>query len=216
MAPKTKGKGKGAQFLLALLGHEGDDCVTWPMYRDPKGYGMLGYNGKLCYASRLMCTLAHGDPPSPLHEAAHSCGKGHEGCVNPNHLSWKTGTENQLDSVLHGTAGRKKGGPRRKLSAVQVEAIRTLEGKKTNQQIADLFDVAPETVAKIFRRETWTGETPNYNVRFSNEQRLSLRLRARKMRDQGITMRVIADTIGVSRVTVHNLLDELEQQSHDR
>lgn len=51
-----------------------------------------------------MCQKAHGDPPSPKHDAAHSCGRGHEGCVNPNHLSWKTKKQNQADRITHGTS----------------------------------------------------------------------------------------------------------------
>jgi hypothetical protein len=77
---------------------------------------MLGYLGDTLYAHRLMCQLAHGDPPTPDHIAAHSCGRGHEGCVNPNHLSWKTYSENELDKRVHGTTRNPWWGKKGKLT----------------------------------------------------------------------------------------------------
>jgi hypothetical protein len=54
-------------------------------------------------ATRVMCKLAHGPAPTPKHHAAHSCGKGHEACINPKHLRWATPRENAADAKLHGT-----------------------------------------------------------------------------------------------------------------
>lgn len=95
--------GEPLAYLLALIGHVGDECVPWPFARSKAGYGNLG--GKTS-AHRKMCMLAHGDPPSTAHDAAHSCGKGHLGCVNPNHVRWATKRENQLDRNRHGTTNR--------------------------------------------------------------------------------------------------------------
>lgn len=33
-----------------------------------------------------MCELVYGKPPMPKHQAAHNCGKGNLGCINPKHL----------------------------------------------------------------------------------------------------------------------------------
>src|SRR6185312_1870651 len=80
----NRGKGKTFQWLLDHMGHHGDACMPWPFSKDGRvGRGGLTYRGKSYWAHRLMCELAHGAPPTPKHQAAHNCGKGHYGCVNP-------------------------------------------------------------------------------------------------------------------------------------
>lgn len=148
----AKGNGAGIKWLMAHVAHQGDECLIWPFYRMPvKGYGTLGYCGKVWKAHRLMCVLAKGEPPSPEHQAAHSCGRGDDGCVNPRHLSWKTALGNRLDSNEHGTGRPRK--PRR-LTLDQVEQIRASD--RSNNDLAAEYDVHPETIARIFRGETWS------------------------------------------------------------
>lgn len=150
-------EGRGMTFLRSLVGHDGDECVIWPMFRDPTtGYGRIGVRGKptsnrVGYAHRVMCELAHGKAPSPIHEVAHSCGRGRHGCVNPNHLGWKTRSENQLDRKAHGTATTNKYGRRGKLNEEQRREIRELRGKMTQIKIAALYGVHFETVSRIQR-----------------------------------------------------------------
>lgn len=158
MAAPNKGQGKGIKILRAHVGHTGDGCLIWPMGRDDKGYGIVGYLGKVYKASRLMCILAHGEPPTPMHEAAHSCGNGHIGCFHPQHVSWKTGSENQHDSIQHGTFGRKPGCARFKLTLAQVAHIRSMKGQKTQRELGAEFGVSSETIGKIFRGQTWTAD----------------------------------------------------------
>jgi hypothetical protein len=46
--------------------------------------------------ARLICEWFHGAPPSPVHEAGHTCPQGeNECCVNPDHLKWMTREENE-------------------------------------------------------------------------------------------------------------------------
>lgn len=89
------------QWLKAHVGHAGTECLVWPFGRFSNGYGQVYIQGKNCVASREMCILAHGNPPTPSHEAAHRCGNGHLGCVNPQHLRWATAAENQADKLTH-------------------------------------------------------------------------------------------------------------------
>jgi hypothetical protein len=143
MAIHNKGNGAGIQFLKGLLTYQGDDCVVWPLSRDGRvGRGRVGWNGKQYWAHRLMCILAHGEPPTPEHQAAHECGKGHYGCVNPRHLSWKTNSENQLDRAKNGNALRSSTGNHSALTPAQIETIRALKGRKTQMQIAGMFGVS--------------------------------------------------------------------------
>jgi hypothetical protein len=105
----SKGKGRSYSFLVGHKDYRSHCCLIWPYNRDDKGYGTLGYGGKIYKAHRLMCTMAHGEPPAG-HQASHSCGRGHEGCVNPRHLSWQTNSRNQLDRYrLHGRRPQRRG-----------------------------------------------------------------------------------------------------------
>ena len=103
--PITKGRGKGVQFLRSMVGHNGNECVLWPYCKDGNGRGQCAFNGRLVLAHRFLCEIVNGKPPSARHHAAHSCGNGHLGCVNPNHLSWKTQAENEADKRNHGRSG---------------------------------------------------------------------------------------------------------------
>lgn len=92
------------EWVLAILAYDGDDCLSWPYAKDKNGYGLGEMGGKLRRAHRYICSLVNGEPPTSKHEAAHSCGNGHLGCVNPNHLRWATTLENQRERWEHAKA----------------------------------------------------------------------------------------------------------------
>lgn len=146
----NRGKGKGLKWLIDRVSYQGDDCLIWPFATNHAGYGMLGYFGKIMKANRLMCILAHGQPPEPRLLATHNCGKGHLSCVNPRHLEWKTCQGNRIDANLHGTGNARA--PRR-LTIDQVEKIRA--SSKGYIDLAAEFGVAIPTIGKIKRYETW-------------------------------------------------------------
>lgn len=88
--------GPALAFLYGLVGHEGDECVTWPFHRMDRGYGRVNFMDKTMGAHRAMCILVHGMPPAGM-QAGHSCGNGRHACVNPKHLSWQTRHENTVE-----------------------------------------------------------------------------------------------------------------------
>lgn len=98
-----------------------------------------------------MCILAHGEPPSPEHVAAHSCGQGHEGCVNPGHLRWATVAENIADTLKHGTRRTLGLAGRRSLSELQVRAVRLLVPHMTDQELAITFGVTLDAIELLTR-----------------------------------------------------------------
>jgi hypothetical protein len=137
--------GVGLLWLKAHVNYQGDDCLQWPYGRDGRvGRGRVLYEGKMRWAHRVMCELAHGEPPAPSYEAAHECGRGREACCNPRHLSWKTRKENGADTRRHGSLAGKtlsKGYTR-----AQVEEIKALKGKRTQAEIAEQFGCSVTTV----------------------------------------------------------------------
>ena len=142
-----RGNGEGIRWLRAHANHTGDECLLWPWYVNPKGYGIVGFEGKPLRAHRFMCELANGAPPVKTMEAAHSCGN--RACVNPMHLNWKTSRDNHLDQRQHGTQATSRFGRKGALKPEQVIAIRLVAGLTAQSKIADHFGVSEETVRKI-------------------------------------------------------------------
>lgn len=208
-APKrlpTRGKGKGYAFIVAHRDYTGDECLKWPLSCDDKGYGIIGHLGKRMRASRFMCIEVHGQPPSGLHYAAHSCGNGHLGCVNPRHLSWKTPTENQLDSVAHGTCSQ-PGRLRRKLTSEKVAEIRALKGQATQARVAAQYGVVARTIGEIWSGRAWGKKGAPSHRRFSPETKLRLMTEAKRLRNGGLSLEKIANQIGVSRLTARTYIN---------
>lgn len=139
-----------------VLTYEGDDCLIWPFTRGYNGYAMLTDGNKSRLVSRRVCEEEHGPAPTPKHEAAHSCGKGHEGCVNRHHLSWKTPKANRADKLIHGTHNRGERHRMAKLTEDRVRAIRSLVGGHLSQRaVAEQFGVSEGLVSLIVSRKVW-------------------------------------------------------------
>jgi len=94
-------------FHEIVLAYDGDDCLIWP-FANIKGYAQIRINGRTSLVTRLVCEAEHGPAPTDSLDAAHSCGKGHLGCVTKRHLSWKTRLENMADAIAHGTMTRRQ------------------------------------------------------------------------------------------------------------
>ncbi len=142
-------------YREVVLAYDGDECLIWPYATSIWGYGNLWIDGRSMIVSRIVCEEANGPAPSPIHEAAHSCGKGHLGCVAKKHMSWKTPTENQADKIVHGTTRRGDRNRQAKLTEPDVRHILAMKGVKSNKELARQFGVAPATIGAIHRRETW-------------------------------------------------------------
>lgn len=186
------GKGRSHQWLVDHIDYPHDYCLIWP-FSLTRGYGALSHMGRRGYAHRFMCELAHGAPPTPLHEAAHSCGRGDEGCVNPRHLSWKTKTENQLDCRKHGTQAKSRYGRQGKLSPDQVAEIRTSDARQCD--LARKFGVHETTISNIRTGRTRTAEQRFFTV---DEIRLirSTPWQVKTARQMAAEFNVSAATIG--------------------
>lgn len=142
------------KWLDETIGQETDDCITWP-YGTTKGYGHLRVEGKMEYAHRYVCIKVNGQPPTKDHEAAHSCGNGHLGCINKRHVSWKTHQQNMADKLAHGTVpfGGRSG--KTKLTTDDVQEMRRLEETKSVKEIAAMFGLSYGGVYKILKADRW-------------------------------------------------------------
>lgn len=149
-----RGQGYGYAFLRGLIGHVGDACIQWPLCRDNHGYGQLGHEQVSYKAHKLLCEMIHGPAPSKDHQASHTCNKGHEGCVNPNHIIWETRRDNHLRRRENGTAATNKHGPTGKTSLLDACLILALEGVVTQETLADRFGISKPTVRNIFKGKT--------------------------------------------------------------
>lgn len=146
--------GAAIDWLRAHKDFEGHECLIWPFSTDERGYGQICQKGKKEKVSAVMCKHRHGPPPTPYHEAAHTCGKGHLACVNPQHVRWATATENAADKILHGTVSRGAKRWSAKLTEANVIEIRSIVSLSA-RTIADKFNVSERTIRDILSRRKW-------------------------------------------------------------
>lgn len=137
------------RWLARHLDHKDEEfCLIWPFRLASNGYGQIG--GANHIPHRIMCEYRHGPAPTDAHQAAHSCGAGHRGCVNPMHLNWRTPAENQLERYEQSGLVR-----RIKLTLEQVEEIRSVKGKEVIAWTAERFDVSEANIRQIQGGKTW-------------------------------------------------------------
>lgn len=134
---------------------ESDDCLIWPFSRNLYGYGQINISGTPVGVHRIMCERANGAAPSDKHEAAHSCGNGHLGCVQPKHLRWATSAENSADTYAHGTINRGVKNGSAVLSEDQVREIRANRHLLSERKLAAAYGVSRSTVSDIIHRRNW-------------------------------------------------------------
>jgi len=154
-AGKPRPKTKLQKFIEEAVAYKGDDCLYWP-WPTKSRRGSIFVDGRLVKAPRYVCTLVHGEPPTPEYEAAHSCGHGWEVCLNPNHLRWATPIENAADRYLHGTDARGENNPGAVLTETNVREIRKLLRRGMKQKdIGKIFGVSRGAILSINLRKSW-------------------------------------------------------------
>jgi hypothetical protein len=151
---RTK-EGAPFAFIKQAIISNTDECIFWPYAKHRKGFGLVRHNGKTVVASRLVCELAFGAPKDTKLQAAHSCGNGHRGCVNPRHLRWASRLENAADQIMHGTRKRGKKVNTCKLSEHDVRQIRALLPSQSMSSIAAQFGVSVGAIKNIETGRNW-------------------------------------------------------------
>lgn len=115
---------------------------------------------------RVICERTYGPPPSDKHEAAHLCGNGHLGCVNPRHLAWKTSKENKADQLIHGTRMLGVKHHNSKLTNDDVRKIISLRDVMFQREIGEMFGINQQAVSLIQNGKRWQhlGYTLNMGI----------------------------------------------------
>lgn len=142
-------------FHDVVLHYDGDDCLTWPFAKARDGYGQVRFEGRAVNVHRLVCERIHGLAPTPDHQAAHSCGRGHLGCVSPSHVSWKTPAENTADKLVHGRHMYGERVPKAKLSVADVVQIRALSKTIKVSELSKMFGVSSPTIYSVKSGKSW-------------------------------------------------------------
>lgn len=154
-------KGQAFDFFMSALTHEGNECLTWPFLRDNHGYARMRFEGENRPVHRIVCEIVHGEPPAGREQATHSCGKGHEACINPTQDDWGSGFKNQQDRVPHGTSNRGERCGSHKLTESEALEIHTARGEHPST-LASRYGVSVTSIHDIWTGRTWawlTGET---------------------------------------------------------
>lgn len=147
---------KVREWLLAHRDYPHKEwCLIWPFARDGReGRALASVDGEHL-AHRVMCKTVHGPAPADKPQATHSCGNGHEGCINPHHLFWGSNSDNQNDRYNHGRRNNSAGGNRSRFTPEQIEAIRSQYGEFTQQKLAEMYGVSIPTIQYYLKyRET--------------------------------------------------------------
>lgn len=146
------GNGEPDAFINQALAQETNACIIWPYAKTKRGYAQMGDRRLV---SRIICERSYGPPPSAESEAAHSCGKGHAGCINKRHLRWATHLENVADRATHGTNTVGHRNPMAKLTERDVIEIRHSGDEISHKALAEKFGVSVECISAIVRRLRW-------------------------------------------------------------
>ncbi len=165
-----EGDSRAKSWIKAHLDYpHADWCLIWPFSTKQGGYAAFGETAVPVH--RVMCEHRNGPPPSEeINQAAHSCGRGHDACVNPNHLSWKTNAENQIDRYKHSGHG-----PRNKLTPKKVDEILALKGRARVADIAKQFGVIELTIHRIHAGKLWRNTSSLQQRVFTEDEVRSIR-----------------------------------------
>lgn len=194
LAARLEGDGQARAWIREHLDYPHDWCLLWPFSRIQSGYATFGSDHNAVH--RFMCEHRNGPQPVDKPHAAHSCGRGHEGCVNPRHLDWKSVSENQLDRFQH--SGPQ---PRWKLTPQQVDEIRALKDRARVIDIARQFGISDTNVRNIHAGRLWKQDRTDYRQWTPEEIQ---RIRTSPVGVVG-TVKALAAEFGVTTSTIYRI-----------
>jgi hypothetical protein len=139
--------------------HKTDSCWIWTGYKDGKGYGRIGYNGKVEKPHRVSWMIANGEIPEGMF-VCHHCDN--PSCVNPEHLFLGTNNDNQRDMYNKGRGNKSHGEQhyRAKLTIEVADLIRKMysTGCFSQRTLAKIFSVARAQIGAVINNKRWIKE----------------------------------------------------------
>jgi len=123
------------------------NCHEWQRAINTRGYGQVGFQGKLWMTHRLVWTLVNGDIPKDM-VVCHRCDN--PKCINPNHLFLGTMSDNSKDSV-------KKGRWKAYFTCEQADIIRkeVTPDRGSISKIARKYGVSPSVIGRMINNKTY-------------------------------------------------------------
>jgi len=134
---------------------QSDGCWYWTgAVKGNQGYGTLGIQTRNMGAHRFSLLWFVGEPPEEGCQALHSCDV--KWCVNPEHLSWGTHSDNTADAV---SRSRYRSGALHYASKINEDDVRQIrrfyEQGLTYVEIADHYPITDGAVRAIVNRKNW-------------------------------------------------------------
>lgn len=159
----THAKGLGAvvriegDLHMRLLGHSCPaqrGCIEWRGYRNAGGYGRLAHRRRVVLAHRAAFALWREPIPAGM-DVCHRCDN--PACINPDHLFLGTDLDNMRDreAKKRGRQPRGAANGQAKLNESDVRSIRQIGRTQREADLARRFGVAPTTIGKVRRGESW-------------------------------------------------------------
>ena len=155
----TRARGTTEERLWRHVDKAGDCWIWTGKSVNQKGYGQIQIGGretKQKLVHRLSYEIHYGEIPEGM-VVMHSCDN--PSCVNPDHLSVGTQSQNILDAFAR---GRKTASPPHKqgeshgASKLKEGDVLTIRSSKTsNQNLALFYGVSNSAIERIRNRKTW-------------------------------------------------------------
>lgn len=139
-----------AQRFMNKVSKQDSGCWLWLAYKMNSGYGNFRMPTRHELAHRASHRLFKGPLVAGL-EILHACDN--PSCVNPDHLSQGTRTDNAQDAKRKGRNARGSGHGRSKLTEAQVKEIRA--STKFQRAIAKDYGVTQAHVSSILLGKSW-------------------------------------------------------------
>lgn len=149
--------------FMKYVSENEDGCWEWTGFKMSSGYGRFSQAGRNSsqpteLAHRASYRIFNGDPSGTgvMHSCDNPC------CVNPEHLSLGTQTDNMRDAKNKGRNASGEAHGRSKLTLIEVNRIRETEGL-FQREIAEIFNVSQATVSDIKNGRKWANLVGEYH-----------------------------------------------------